>query len=536
MQYLTEYKEEFMRKHQWIWILSFVLATGLIVPQVVFAAEKPLVIALKGDAARFDPHSRAEGNTTTIQRYIFDALVKYDENWKPVPALAERWKMLDDLTWEFKLRKGVKFHNGEPFNAAAAKFSLERCKTDSHSQYKSSVPDYKEIIAVDEYTLRFVTKKPIPEIAIMLELVSMVPPKYFQEWDKKDWTHLNHNPIGTGAYKFVEWVKDDHIKMVANDDWYGGKVDFKEVIIRPIPEDATRVAGLISGEIDVIWGVSSRDIPRIEKNKNTYISRTPSRYVPYIMFDVYTKEGGRAPEMQPGIPAGAPNPFRLKKVREAIAHGINVDDIIKHVMEGGAYPASQIIPQFVHGYSPNIKRLKYDPELAKKLLAEAGFPNGFEANFDACNDCFVNDSLIAEAIGHQLTKIGVNLKVVAQPKAVLYPSVEGYKSPMFLLEQGTFSWERTMNAFFRKQEGDEGRNNRGRFYDPGIENRIVEASKEMDPEKSVKLKRAVSEDIYATAYIIPLFYIENVIGLNKRVIGKARLDDRILAFELKRAK
>lgn len=523
-----------MRKRNFHWIWLIVLVAGLIFSPGASAAEKPLVIAFRGDAARLDPHSRNETTTTTIQRHIYDCLIEFDDNFKPEPALAESWRLIDDLTWEFKLRKGVKFHNGEPFNAAAAKFSLERCKTNKHSQYKYMVPDYTDIVAVDDYTLRLVTKLPTPETLIMLQAVAMVPPKYFQEWDEKDWTHLNHNPIGTGAYKFVEWVKDDHIKLVANADWYGGKVDFQEVVIKPVPEDATRVAGLISGEVDVVWGVPIPDIPRIEKNKNTYISRAPSQRAIYIMFDVFTQKGGKAPEMQPGIPEGAPNPFRLLKVRQAIAHGINIDDIIKYVMEGSAYPASQIISQYAPGFNPNIKRAKYDPELAKKLLAEAGYPNGFEANFDCPNDRYINDQQVTEAIAHQLGKIGLKLKVVATPKAVFFPKMNKHESGMFLAGWGTFSWQGTMNGFFRKTKGSVGRNNRGRFYDPDIEKRIVEAASQMDPEKSNQLKYAVAEDIYNTCFVIPLYYQENVIGLNKRVIGKARTDERIFAFLMKK--
>jgi len=228
-------------------------------------------------------------------------------------------------------------------------------------------------------------------------------------------------------------------------------------------------------------------------------------------------------------------PFGDPKVRQAIAHGINIDEIIKYVMEGSAYPASQIISQYAPGFNPNIKRAAYDPKLAKKLLAEAGYPNGFEANFDCPNDRYINDQQVTEAIAHQLGKIGLKLKVVATPKAVFFPKMNRHESPMFLAGWGTFSWQGTMNGFFRKKKGSVGRNNRGRFYDPEIEKRIVEAASQMDPKKSNELKYAVAEDIYKTCFVIPLYYQENVIGLNKRVIGKSRTDERIFAFMMKKA-
>ena len=523
-----------MNNRKFYWFLLTVLTLGLLLPQIGFSADKPLVIAFRGDAARLDPHSRNETTTTTIQRHFYEALITFDKNLKPSPGLAESWKKIDDLTWEFKLRKGVSFQNGEPFNAAVAKFSIERCKTHKQSQYKYMVPDYDAITVVDDHTLRYKTKVPTPEMLVMLESVAMVPPEYFSKWDAKDWTHLNHNPIGTGPYKFIEWVKDDHLNMVANDKWWGGKVDFPEVTIRPIPEDATRVAALVSNEIDVCWGVPIPDIPRIDKNRSTYVSRVPSQRAIYMMFDVHSDKGGKAPEMQPGLPAGKPNPFKNFKVRKAVAHAINIDEIIKYVMEGSAYPASEIISKHVDGYNPNIKRAKFDPELSKKLLAEAGYANGFKFNFDCPNDRYINDQSVTEAIAHQLTKVGLKPTVVATPKAVFFPKMNRYESPLFLAGWGTLSWQGTFNGYFKKQKGAVGRNNRGRYDNPEMEKRIDAANSEMDDKKRQALRGKVAEDIYATYFVIPLYYQENVYGFSNRVEGKARVDERVFAFDLKK--
>jgi peptide/nickel transport system substrate-binding protein len=322
--------------------------------------------------------------------------------------------------------------------------------------------------------------------------------------------------------------------MTANKDWWGGKVDFPEVIIRPIPEDATRVAALISGEIDVCWGVPIPDIPRVEKDKGTYVSRVQSQRAIYLMFDVYTDKGGKAPEMQPGLPAGKPNPFKNFKVRKAVAHAINVDEIIEFVMEGSAYPASELICKYADGFNPNIKRPKFDPELSKKLLAEAGYPNGFAFNFDCPNDRYINDQSVTEAIAHQLTKVGLKPTVVAQPKAVFFPKMSRHESPLFLAGWGTLSWQGTFNGYFKKKKGSVGRNNRGRYYNPEMEKRIDAANSEMDDAKRQALRRKVAEDIYSTYFVIPLYYQENVFAFNNRVEGKARIDERIYAFDLKK--
>jgi peptide/nickel transport system substrate-binding protein len=523
-----------MSNRKFCLVLFTIMALGLLLPQIGFSADKPLVIGFRGDAARLDPHSRNETTTVSIQRHFYEPLVHLNHDLKPTPWLATGWKKIDDLTWEFKLREGVTFTNGEPFNAAAAKFSFERCKTHKQSQYKYMVPDYDTITVVDDYTLLYKTKAPTPEMLIMLNSVSMVPPKYFSEWDAKDWTHLNLNPIGTGPYTFVEWVKDDHMTMVANDNWWGGKVDFQEVEIRPIPEDATRVAALISGEIDVAWGVPIPDIPRIEKDKNTYVSRVPSQRVIYMLFDIFTDKGGPAPEMQPGIPAGKPNPFKDIRVRKAVAHAINTDEIIKYVMEGSAYPATQIVNKYVDGYNPDIKKPEFNLELSKKLLAEAGYPNGFEFNFDCPNDRYINDQAVTEAIAYQLTKIGLKPKVVAQPKAVFFPKISRHESPLFLAGWGTLDWQSSFSTYYKKRMKGQGRMNRGRYYDPEMDKRIDAASIEMDDEKRQELRRKVAADIDALYYTLPLYSQENVFGFNNRVIGKARVNESLFAFEMKK--
>jgi peptide/nickel transport system substrate-binding protein len=365
----------------------------------------------------------------------------------------------------------------------------------------------------------------------------MVPPKFFQEWDKKDYAHLTRNMVGTGPYRFVEWVKDDRIVLVRNENWHRStKPDWEKVILRPIPENATRVAALITGEIDACWGVSIPDIPRVEKNKNTYVSRVPSQRVIYVMSDVFAEKGGPPPKDNPGIPAGKPNPFKDLRVRKAIAHAINVDEIIKYVMEGSAYPASQMVSSHATGYNPNIKRPKYDPALAKKLLAEAGYPNGFESNIDTPNDRYVNDQQVTEAIAAQLAKIGIRLKVIATPKAVFFPKVDRYESPFFLAGWGTLSWQGTTNGFFREKRGSYGRTNRGRFKDAELEKKMDVANSTMDEAKREKLRNEISEKIYATYYVIPLYYQENVFGFSKKIKGgKARIDERLFAHELKKA-
>lgn len=491
-----------------------------------------LVISFSGDAATLDPHGRHETTTLSIQGHFFDRLVRLDDDLKIVPDLALSWRIVNDTTWEFDLRKNIFFHNGEPFNARSAKFSIERAKTHPKSQMKASVPDYKEIIADEEHKLRLVTKVPQPETLMMLALIHMVPEQYYS---KKDDAFVAVNPVGSGAYKFQKWVKDDYIEMTAYEKWYRGTPDFKKVIIRPIPEDATRVAALISGEVDVCSGVSIPDIPRVEKNKGSYLSRVPSQRVMYLQFDVFCDKGGKAPEAQPGIPTGQPNPFKDIRVRKAVAHAVNVDEIIKFVMEGSAYPATNMLCSNVFGFNPEIRRPEYSPEKAKTLLKEAGYPNGFETAFVASNDRYINDQQVAEAIAGQLTKLGLKVNLNALPKAVFFPKLDKYEFPMALVGWGNLSWTTTMNTFYREKKGAFGRNNRGRFLDASLEKKIDKASSLMNDKAREKLYKEIMAEALSSYYLIPLYYQENVDGYSKRVRGKSRVDEFIFAQDIKKA-
>ena len=220
-----------MKRRFVLGLTAAVLVLGLLLPQAALA-EKPLVIAFRGDAATLDPHGRNETTTFAIQAHFYDRLVKRNPAMEYVPDLAESWKIVNDLTWEFKLRPGLKFINGEPINSEAAKYSLIRARTWKKSQWKHMVPDYKEIKIIDDLTFQIITNQPTPETLILLNSIFIVPPKHFSTTDE---AVLAREPVGSGAYKFIEWVKDDHVKAVANPNWHGGAIDFKDLLIRPIP-------------------------------------------------------------------------------------------------------------------------------------------------------------------------------------------------------------------------------------------------------------------------------------------------------------
>ena len=510
-------------------VIALAMLTALAGPSR--AGEKPFVIAMRGDATTMDPHGRTEDTNQMILGHIFSKLVTVDPKNTIVPELARSWKKVDDLTWEFSLHKGLKFTNGEPINAAAVKYSIERALNHPKSQFAHTVPDYKELVAVDESTFRLVLKKPNPEVLQLLPTLVIIPPKYYQSQPD---THLAANPVGGGPYKFVKWVKGEYLELERNDAWPLVKPDFSRVRFRPIPEDATRVAALISGEVDVAAALPIADLPRIKGSKNTFLLRCPSERVIHLMFDVHTKEGGPAPEKQPGIPAGKPNPFRDVRVRQAVAHAINVQELIDQVMEGSAYPATQMISAHVDGFNPAIRIPKFDRAAAKKLLAEAGFPNGFEANLDAPNDRYINDRLMAEAIAGQLEEVGIKLNVIAQPKAMFFAKIDRFESPLYLGGWSSPSFEATYDKYVRVQTKKYGRNNRGRLNDPELERMLDEASTTLDDGLRTKRRQAAALRIHNHFFLLPLYQEEIVTGVNARVKSETcRVNEHIYSWDFK---
>ncbi|MGH2397824.1 MAG: ABC transporter substrate-binding protein, partial [bacterium] len=238
------------------------LVTGM--APVNYAQGRPVVIASSGDAETMDPVLTAISTTGSIQSHMLEPLVDYDPEGKLVPVLATSWRALDNLTWEFKLRPRVRFHNGEPFNAEAAKFSIERAQTHPRSLQKVYVSMIKEMRTVDDLTLRVVTNDPSPDLVANISSILILPPRYAREVGDDG---LAKRPVGTGPYRLIEWVRDERIVMELYSGYWGTKPQATRVTIRPIPEGATRVAALLAGEVDVVEGIPIPDIPRVAKAK-----------------------------------------------------------------------------------------------------------------------------------------------------------------------------------------------------------------------------------------------------------------------------
>src|SRR5262245_11531265 len=356
------------------WRTVIAILAALSAPLTAAAAPAGKVVIAQGvDPTTLDMTNQQETPASNVGAQIFDTLVERDASLKVVPALAtEVPKLVSPTVWEIKLRRGVKFHNGEEFNADSVKFSLERLINPANKlRGSSSFGPLDHVEVVDAYTVRVHTKKPWPIFvnAMGFRQAAMYPPK---EYAGKDTAAISKSPIGTGPYKFVRWSKDEEIVLDAFPGHWRGEPKIKTVVFRPIPDDAVRVAALQNGEVDVAVNIPPHLATIIGNHPKLFLSTAPS--IRTIQLMIYTHQMD-ASHKATGPYAG---PTADKRVRQALAYAIDADEIIKSVMDGKAVRVATMLPSLHFGYDASLKPIKQDVAKSKKLLADAGFPNGVE--------------------------------------------------------------------------------------------------------------------------------------------------------------
>jgi peptide/nickel transport system substrate-binding protein len=345
------------------------LAAAAIVFAGASASAQTVKVGLFAEPSAMDPHYHNLGPNNAFSSNVYEALILQDENQKLMPGLAVSWKPINDTTWEFKLRQGVKFHDGSEFNADDVIFTYERAPNVPNSP--SSFGTYlkgKSFKKIDDFTVHAITEKPYPLMPVDLSQIVIISNEV-----GKDVTTSQFNSgeaaIGTGQYKFVEWKPGDTILIERNDNYWGGKPAFEKVEVKPIKSNPSRVAALLAGDVDFIDNVPTADIERLKGDSNIVLSSGISNRVIYLHMDRFRDDS-------PYITGtNGKNPLNDLRVRKAISKAINREAIVARVMEGVAIPAGQLLPPGFFGTSDKVKPEPYDPEGAKKLLAEAGSPN-----------------------------------------------------------------------------------------------------------------------------------------------------------------
>ncbi len=495
-------------------VLLVVLLLVLFTVGLCFGArdKDTAVIAQGVDPTTLDPQNHYETPAFNVCLNIFDTLLQRSADMKIEPLLATSYKLINDTTWEFTLRRGVKFHDGEEFNATAAKFSLDRM-ADPINKLKQS--NFQTIIdrveAVDPYKIRVITKTPYPYLDAQLCLIgAMLPPKYVQE---KGPVHIATNPVGTGPYKLVKWIKDDQILLQANETYWRGAPRIKKVIFRPIPEATTRVAGLQTQELDIIVNIPPHLMRLMDWKGRSFVSKAPSVRVIFMAFD--NTKGG---------------PVAEKRIRQAIASAIDMPNIIKKILEGNGILLGSPLTQYHFGYDPAIKPNPYNPELAKKLLAEAGYPKGFDFVLHSPNGRYLNDKEVAEAVVGDLRKVGINASVKTYEWGTymnqLMYAHNAYPSYILGWGNSTFDADGTLFPLVRTGQV------LSSYTNAKLDALIDEAQRTMDKKKRQTLYSAANNTMKEEAAWAFGYEQVDIYGVSERMNWKARTDERLVAFDM----
>lgn len=491
-----------------------------------------LTIGLASEPTSIDPHYHNLGPNNALARHIFGSLILQDENQQLTPGLAVSWEAIDDLTWEFKLREGVTFHDGTPLTADDVVFSFERAPDVPNSP--SSFATYtkgKTAVKVDDLTVHIKTETPYPQMATDVSTLPIVSVEVGEGASTEDY-NSGKAAIGAGPYKFVEYVPGDRIVIERNPDYWGEAPAWDEVTFKAIKSGPSRVAALLAGDVDLIDSVPTTDIESLKGEEAVDLYQGVSNRVIYLHLDhdradspfVKAKDGGEID-----------NPLRDQRVRMAISKSINRDAIVERVMENVALKAGQLLPEGFFGVSPNLEPMDYDPEGAKALLAEAGVPDGFSMTIHGPNDRYINDAKIAEAIAQMLTRAGIDMAVETMPRSVYFKRAstggpDGTPEFSFILVGwGAGSGEassplKSLIHTYNKDAGY-GASNRGRYSNPEVDKLIEDALATIDDAKREAMLAEATEIAINDGAIIPLHYQVNTWGTRKGLKYIPRTDE-----------
>lgn len=504
-----------------------------------------LKIGLSGAQSSVDPHFHNLAPNNQLKRHIFDALTDQDENQKPIANLASSFKAINDTTWEFKLRPNVKFSDGTILSANDIIYSYCRVPKVENSP-SSFIPSVRSIksISVNGDILTIVTAGPNPLFPIEISNIGII---------KSDTLNLIYNPkgcegvatypktddfnnlklaIGTGPFILKEFIKGEKTVLARNESYWGEKPQWQTVTMRPITQNAARVAALLAGDVDFIENPPVQDIPRIKASSEFSLSEGLSSRVIYLHFNyVDDKHSGITD-------AGDKNPLRDKRVREALSKAIDRDAIATRIMGGYAKPAAEMLPDVLQGTNKGIQSAKADVEGAKKLLAEAGYPSGFGLTLGAPNDRYVNDAVIAPAIAQMFTRIGIKTTVDAMTATTFFQKRTKRDFAIWLAGWGADTGEmsnplRALTATPNKDKGM-GSTNPGGYSNPAMDALLEKALVTIDDTARNKMLAEASFMAMNDYALIPLHFEITTWAMKKGLSYTSRVDQYTLASKIVR--
>ncbi|MDB5414661.1 MAG: Peptide/nickel transport system substrate-binding protein [Rubritepida sp.] len=495
-------------------------------------------IAVGGAFTSLDPHFHNLTPNSALTQHLFDRLLEPDADLRPQAGLADRWEATSPTTWEFHLRPGIRFHDGTPFTADDVAFTFQRVPNvaGSPSSYAFFTRPVREVVVVDPLTVRFVTDTPAPLIPAMMQGLPMTGRRQGEGMTTADY-NSGRAAIGTGPYRLVSYTPGDRAVLARNGDWYGGPVAWNRITYRFIGNDSARLAALKAGDVDLIDQVPTRDVADLARDSRIAVFSKPSLRNIYLYLDGWRDQTPFVTDHQ-GRPLPS-NPLRDVRVRHALSLAINRAGIVSQVMDGQAAPSGQLLPAGSVGHDPALLPDAYDPEAARKLLAEAGFPQGFSLTLHGPNDRYVNDAQILQAIAQMWARIGVRVRVEALPSSAFFTRSVRDEFSVGLLGWGTGTGEpdSPLANLLATTDSSRGRGstNRSHYSSAGFDAALDRAMGTIDLAAREALYRQATGIAMRDQAIIPLHHQVNIWATRRGFVYEPRSDERTLAMSLRPA-
>lgn len=511
-----------------------VSAVLLLLLGAVPTAAQTLTVGIDVEPVTLDPHVRMLSPDEAISRHFFDSLVLQDADQRMLPGLALSWHAIDDKTWEFVLRPNIQFSDGSDFTGEDVAYSLKRPPTvpNSLGGYQLFTRGITQVEILDPLRVRVHTAGIDPALPRELSVIWIVSHRV-GDAPSKDFD-TGKALIGTGPFVLKEWRKGERIMLARNDRYWGRKADWQEVILKPIPNGSARVAALLAHDVDAINAVPPSAIPNLSSRSNVRIVETASARPTYLEFDTDSDRSPYVTDL-----AGEPldrNPLKDARVRLAISKSINRPAIVASALEGAGEPAGQMLPPGYYGTSPILKPEPFDPEGARRLLAEAGYPDGFGVTLHVSNSRTPFDEKTAVAAAEMLSRVGIATKVSAVPEPIMRTRSTDHELSFMLL--GYYSetaepslWLRAIVATVDPARGW-GYANRGRHSIPELDRLLEEGLGTIDDGQREQLFRKATELAIGDEVIVPLFYAGAVWGLRANLSYTPRKDTYTLSQDI----
>ncbi len=490
---------------------SATLGLGVLaLPRFSFAASKDRVTILNSSVTdTLNPYNHSSSPIYGTWKHIMEPLVEVDYSRKEyLGVLAESWEF-QGKRWVFRLRKGIRFHNGAPFTSKDVIFSIDRIRTDKNSLQRENFKDVAEMQAADDHTVIIVTKQPtgvfLDRVRNRVMISKAAADKYGDQMDQ--------HAIGTGPYKFVSFQRGGNFVMTRNDDYWGPKAEIKEVVVRKVTEEAARIAGLEAGQADVINNVPVHDVPRLERNPRLRVEKVEGLRMFFLALNPAFK------------------PFDNKLVRQAVNYSVDAQAITKNIFDGNGFVINGPLGPHVIGYDPSLKRYPYDPKKARELLAKAGYPSGVDVKLYYSAGRYPQDREVCQVIAAQMEKGGFKVDLISQEWAIFWGTsgVNGGKLPFYYIGRGSLIDADTLyDQYFRT-----GTTKRLSYSHPEFDKLIEEEQKTGDHKKRVALLQQAGRILMEDVPFVPLYNLADLYGVARNVVWKARPDEEILALEMK---